>query len=147
MRKNKFRWFAVALWMIVIFAFSHQAYSGRVTEKYLGEANIPVRKAGHISEFMVLFWLVRWALLKDQRETQISTGIVRDTESINSIKGTDTRLIVFAFLISLAYAASDEWHQGFVPGRSSSLADVAWDTSGISLGAIVLLAVLKFRAR
>lgn len=132
--------------MIVIFAFSHQAYSGRVTEKYLGEANIPVRKAGHISEFMVLFWLVRWALLKDEREKQIGTGVVRDTDSSESVNGTETRVIVLAFLISIAYAASDEWHQGFVPGRSSSLADVAWDTSGILFGASVILAVLKFRA-
>lgn len=32
------------------------------------------------------------------------------------------------------YAASDEWHQTFVAGRSGELADVALDAAGVAIG-------------
>ncbi len=37
-------------------------------------------------------------------------------------------------LAGVAYAATDEWHQAFVPGRDPSLADWAADIIGIHLG-------------
>jgi VanZ family protein len=36
--------------------------------------------------------------------------------------------------LCLAFAATDEWHQHYVPGRVSSLADVGSDAIGIALG-------------
>jgi VanZ family protein len=39
-----------------------------------------------------------------------------------------------AFLIGLAYAASDEFHQHFVRGRHASPVDVAIDAVGIAFG-------------
>lgn len=59
---KRVRWLAVLVWMLVIFAFSHQPYSGRESEKVLHDYNVPVRKAGHITEYLVLFVLVRWAI-------------------------------------------------------------------------------------
>lgn len=145
---RKLRWAAVAMWMIVIFAFSHQPYSGRETEKYLGDANVPVRKAGHISEYMILYWLVRWALQKKIVQ-EIKDGGEADTVGGDLAKSSWTRIVsqptLLAFLITLAYAASDEWHQSYVPGRSASLADVTWDTSGIALGMILSLSLSRFQ--
>ena len=40
-------------------------------------------------------------------------------------------------LIVSAYAASDEWHQSFVPGRASEAADWIADTAG-AIVAVVL---------
>jgi VanZ family protein len=40
------------------------------------------------------------------------------------------RTIVLAFLITSVYGASDEFHQSFVPNRSSDVADWAADTFG-----------------
>ncbi|MDD2724281.1 MAG: VanZ family protein [Methylovulum sp.] len=48
-------------------------------------------------------------------------------------------LIVFSSL----YGASDEWHQAFVPGRTSSVLDWLADTAGAGLAALVLLGLSK----
>jgi len=111
------------VWMVVIFAFSHQAYSGRITEAYLGEtANVPVRKLGHVTEFGILsllYWKTLVYFLK--------------------VKGRELSpvlAIVFAFLGAFAYACLDEWHQAFVPGRSSSFYDVLVDSSGMLVAMI-----------
>ena len=43
------------------------------------------------------------------------------------------RLPGFAFVVAAAYAAMDEWHQSFVPGRDASLGDVSLDLVGIGV--------------
>ncbi|MEO8216022.1 MAG: VanZ family protein [Acidobacteriota bacterium] len=45
-------------------------------------------------------------------------------------------LAVWAFAV--CYAFFDEWHQSFVPGRDSSLKDIAFDTLGVSCALIFL---------
>ena len=44
-------------------------------------------------------------------------------------------------LVCLVFAASDEWHQHFVPGRVPSLEDVLADGIGIVLGVAFALAL------
>jgi VanZ family protein len=47
-----------------------------------------------------------------------------------------TRLApVWALALGWLFAASDEWHQAFVPGRAVELADWAADALGVALGA------------
>ncbi len=43
------------------------------------------------------------------------------------------RAIALALVITSLYGASDEWHQSFVPGRSSDVADWLADTLGGAL--------------
>jgi VanZ family protein len=43
-----------------------------------------------------------------------------------------------AWLAGLAYAASDELHQRFVPGRHASLLDVAIDGAGLAAGVLLI---------
>ena len=45
------------------------------------------------------------------------------------------RSLVAAVAISLAYAASDELHQSFVPGRDSDPLDIIVDAAGIAAAA------------
>jgi VanZ family protein len=45
-----------------------------------------------------------------------------------------------AFLIGLAYAATDELHQHFVRGRHASPVDVAIDAIGLAIGLLVFRA-------
>jgi VanZ family protein len=40
----------------------------------------------------------------------------------------------WAFIIAVIYGLSDEFHQSFVPGRSSDLFDVATDAAGAAFG-------------
>ena len=41
------------------------------------------------------------------------------------------RRLYWVFLISIVYAASDEWHQSFVPGRCAAITDVISDGIGV----------------
>ena len=53
------------------------------------------------------------------------------------------RAFAAAAAISILYAASDEFHQSFIPGRDSSPLDLAID----ALGVAVAVAVLSRRSR
>lgn len=59
-------------------------------------------KTAHLVEYAVLYLLVRRALPSGPK----------------------------SLLFCLAYAASDEWHQSFVPGRTPSALDVLIDGTG-----------------
>lgn len=48
------------------------------------------------------------------------------------------RALLAVFLGSL-YGVSDEWHQSFVPGRSSSVADWLADSIGVAMAVFCLL--------
>lgn len=59
---------------------------------------------------------------------------------------TPWRAVVGAMLISAAFAAADEWHQRFIPGRFPEFADWVADVCGATLGAIAY-AILFGRRR
>jgi VanZ family protein len=46
------------------------------------------------------------------------------------------RTAVLATLLATAYGVTDEYHQSFVPGRTSDPADVGKDFAGAALGAL-----------
>ena len=50
---------------------------------------------------------------------------------------TRGRAVFGAVLIAAAFAAADEWHQRFIPGRFPELADWLADVCGAILGAIL----------
>lgn len=84
-----------------------------------------VRKAAHFCEFALLAFLFNFALLYTTGKKHIPLGIV---------------------LTSL-YAASDEFHQLFVPGRSCQASDWLLDTCGGVAGAIffiVIFLIIKY---
>ena len=109
----------VIAWMAVIFAFSNQANSGELTEQVLGDMNVPIRKCAHMFEYAVLFWLTRWSAITIRRPAYIVPGML-------------------SFVICLLYAASDEWHQSFVPGRSAQMQDEAVDMAGSLIAAFLV---------
>jgi VanZ family protein len=90
----------------------------------LGNWDLILRKAAHIAEYAILFLLLWRALRQHLAREQIA--------------------LIFAALIALAYAASDEWHQTFVQGRSGKALDVGIDLTGILLA--FLLASRRLRS-
>ncbi|WP_018131218.1 VanZ family protein [Effusibacillus pohliae] len=76
-----------------------------------------IRKAAHVSEYAILTFL--WI------RTLAYTSLTR------------CKILLASACIALLYAASDEWHQTFVPGRTGHPIDVAVDSLGIAL--IVLI--------
>ena len=121
-------WLLLVAWMAVMYAFSDQPYSGKVTEELLGPFNIAVRKAAHLSEYAILFILSRRAWLE-------------------SLAGADrVRLsLLLALALSTAYAFLDEWHQAFVPGRSATISDALIDCSGVTAGWCLWLLYKRYR--
>jgi len=84
--------------------------------------NVLVRKSGHFLGFAVLGAL-SWAALAHFPQPR--------------------RLGFWAWALATLYAASDEWHQSLVPGRTGSLRDVVLDSVGAA--AAILLVTLVFR--
>ncbi len=63
------------------------------------------------------------------------------TSPSQSIRG---RAVLLALMVGTAYAASDEFHQTFVPGRTASLFDILFDALGVFLAA-TLYRFMRFR--
>jgi VanZ family protein len=52
----------------------------------------------------------------------------------------------WALSMGVAYGASDEWHQSFVPGRSPSVGDWIADAAGSAAGVLIFVWLLRSRA-
>ena len=61
--------------------------------------------------------------------------------------GATLRTAAWAWAIAVAYAATDEWHQSFVPGRTADVGDWFADAAGAMAGAGACWAWGIIRAR
>src|SRR5687767_7564624 len=91
-----------------------------VSAERLDQIVFVVRKAAHVTEYAVLSWLLARAFTKPG----------------TALGKWSRQAAVFAGLLAMAYAASDELHQVFVPNRDGKWADVALDSFGALLGVI-----------
>ncbi len=118
------RWIFLALsilWMLVIFAFSAQdgEASGTISVTVSSALHLPewlIRKGAHMAEYAVLA-----VLLSGFFSTFPSLGRRRQGAA--------------AWLFSVLYAATDEFHQMFSGGRTPAVRDVLIDGAGAALGA------------
>ena len=116
------------IWAGLIFMFSTNVFSAgntggiladllRYFFSALSDDNIQlihtlIRKLGHFSEYFILAVLILRALRQEPGEK------------------LHTRQLVFGLGLTALYAASDEFHQTFVPSRTASIADVMLDIFG-----------------
>lgn len=84
-----------------------------------------VRKAAHMSEYAILAILFGLTIREYKKEPWL----------------------LLALTATAAYAATDEFHQLFVPGRSGQLKDVLIDTAGGALGLGLLALILYLQRR
>ena len=90
----------------------------------LQSLNYPVRKLAHFSEYAVLGILALNALRQlKKRRAQVPLWLI-------------------SWMFCVFYAATDEFHQLFVPGRSCLFTDVCIDSAGALLGTALLLLAL-----
>ena len=54
--------------------------------------------------------------------------------------------LVLAWVLTVLYAVSDEYHQTFVPGRNGNALDVLIDASGAALAALALWLARRSKA-
>jgi len=140
-------WLPVLLWMVLIFTASSDTHSyehsSRLVEPILrwlfphwpparlDEAHEFCRKCAHVTEYAIFAVLVRRALC--------GGGFASPGWSWSKVGGT--------LLLVFSYASTDEFHQRFVPTRTSSVRDVFLDTAGGALGLFVLWFVGRIRKR
>ena len=142
----------IILWMDIIFGFSaatdveSQGLSDKITikvvhiihsdydnlslreqKKIFDLTSFMVRKTGHLGEYTILGILVSLFLLTFEK---IRSG--KTLRSVLKIQLLGTAMWVFV------YAISDEFHQGFVKGRSPQIMDVLIDTIGGVLGCLLV---------
>jgi VanZ family protein len=113
-------WLPVIIWAGVIFAFSATP-NLRVAQA--ADVDFVVRKAGHMFVFGVLAVLM-WRAL--------AYSAVR-------------RAMLCSWALTVAYAASDEFHQSFTAGRHPSPVDVGIDSVGALLFLLALTLWLRGR--
>jgi len=130
----------VIVWMFLIFAGSSDALSAEHTSRFLvpflrwldpslsfetiATIHFTLRKLGHFTEYFILAALL-WRALR------------------GTFNALSRRLIsAVTFLIAAAFAASDEFHQAFVPSRTSTVHDVMIDCVG-AICAVAFCALLS----
>jgi VanZ family protein len=135
----------VIFWMTVIFLMSNQPaeesshVSGSVSYRVVSTANTvlhwnlsekellvraeaiqyPVRKCAHMTEYAILAILLFFHL-----------------DSYTTLKSR-RRSWYLAWLVAVMYAATDEFHQIFIKGRSGRPIDVCIDATGALIGLFV----------
>jgi VanZ family protein len=113
-----FTWLPVVAWAALIFAVSSIPDLGTG----LGGWDLALRKAAHFAEYAVLGALLARALYNAM-----------------------AAWAWVAWLGGAVYAASDELHQHFVPGRQGSPVDVAIDAVGVAVGVLAVRLALASR--
>lgn len=141
--KNKIvSWIFVCVWMALIFYLSHQSgeesseLSSGVMQTIvtiitsvlplkidLSQFHLYIRKGAHFFAYFMLGILVINALKKNEKI------IWKD--------------LVYALMICVIYAISDEIHQVFVPGRSGEVRDVIIDSAGSLSGIMIYFFIFK----
>ena len=64
------------------------------------------------------------------------------TKQISEVTGR-WRAAMLSIVLIATFGAADEWHQGFILGRSQELADWRADTMGAALGALAVAAMRR----
>lgn len=101
--------------MLLIFSFSSQP---SLHASNNAVADFTVKKLSHFTEYLILSFLYCYSL--------------KHTTKLRKIN-----LFAYAFMFTVFYAISDEFHQGLVPGREPALRDVLIDSVGGLSGLIV----------
>lgn len=106
-------WLRFALWCGLIFYLS--SIPNLKTE--FGIWDFILRKIAHMFVYAVLFLFTHSA-------------------AAETFKLPAPRLYFYCVVFCIIYAISDEYHQGFVPGRHASPVDVLIDTAGVAAALI-----------
>ena len=125
-------WMPAIVWMAIIFLGSTDMLSAEHTSRFLvpflrwidpqislaalNAIQFGIRKLGHLTEYAILAMLL-WRALRGTLRSARNLGIAS-----------------MVFMVSAVFAASDEFHQSFIPSRTASSRDVMIDICGTLVG-------------
>lgn len=158
MRKYLY-WILPLLWMGVIFYSSAQPYEDQDIKPYLGKTldlsflepylgwisftyhhsevsaevlgvdgllEFFIRKCAHFGVYFILFYLFYIA-------------------SVKTFKGSFGRVITLSYILTIAYAVTDEFHQSFTANRTPYAGDVIIDGIGAVFAVLILILARKIK--
>jgi len=102
------RWLPVILWAVVIFIFSSIP---QIVVSQFFIWDFIAKKTAHVTEYAILFALV--------------------------FRATNGNWIL-SFLLTMLYATTDEFHQGFVSGRTATFYDLGFDLTGANIASYTI---------
>ncbi len=139
-----FSWTLVVIWMALIFALSHQTgeESGLLSQKIIKG----IFQTLSINASQELVTRIEGIVRSIAHGTVFFILALLTAQAFAQITARDIRNAILTFCVCILYAASDELHQAFVPGRASQLADFLIDGLGIILAIILyqLISTLRF---
>ena len=132
-------------WMIVIFAYSAKNAADSTSQSHiLGRrlGSIVVSGWNELSDEQQEEFAARWdtVIRKSAHVTEFLILAVFLMNVFLSWSVKRSRAALLSAASGVFYAASDEFHQTFVPGRAGRLSDVGIDSCGIILGILIVLA-------
>jgi VanZ family protein len=144
-------WLPPLAWMVLIFSSSSDAksyqHSSLLVEPFLHwlfphmtQAHVEaihhfIRKCAHLTEYAALALLLWRAIRHPPAAPERGAG---------GWSWPEARL---ALLMVMLYAATDEFHQSFVPARTSLVSDVLIDTGGGAAALFALWILGRWRKR
>jgi VanZ family protein len=142
---------AIIFWMMTIFGFSAQdaeasqstsdIITGKIIETFVDnyddmsaasqqelwdKISFVVRKIGHFGEYGILGGLIFLLMITFEKVRK------------------NYKWLILELVICAAYASTDEFHQGFVAGRSPMIRDVFIDTAGAFTAVVISLCIWHF---
>jgi VanZ family protein len=135
-------WWPALVWAILISIFSTGAFTTENTSRViipvlhwllphtssetLSLIHHVIRKCGHFTEYFILSLLLLRAIRAGRRDFGL-------------------RLALIVILVVAGYAALDEFHQSFVPGRGAAVSDVLLDTTGGAAAQLLVALLVLWR--
>ena len=135
----------VIFWMAFIFWMSTETFSSqntislvervlrilfsKISSQEVGLMHEFIRKSGHVIEYFILGLLLFRAFRG------------------RSIAFWSWRWSLFAVILVVLWATSDEFHQSFVPTRTASVVDLLLDTAGGAFAQLVSILWYRYRKK
>ena len=132
-------WLPVLIWLCVIFVGSTDVLSAEQTSRFvepflrwlkpdissetLAQIHFFARKLGHIFEYALLA-IFLWRALRSGANLRVKISI----------------LVIVVWFVCAIFAATDEFHQSFIPSRTASPNDVVIDIFGVVIGLTICMA-------
>lgn len=133
-----------------IFVPGFDEWSAEKQQAFAEKIDHPVRKTAHATEYAILGLLAAGVCIpevmgrRDEKTMSEEVGCSRTTKSEYA---KIRRELLIPWGIAALYAATDEFHQLFVPGRSGQFSDVILDSAGALAGLLILALVRKIIGR
>ncbi|MCA1596301.1 MAG: VanZ family protein [Chloroflexi bacterium] len=133
------RWWALALlWPLSIFVTSCYYIN---SPEFVHFVRGLVGSGWFGARFAAFWFSCGLFVVKGWHFTEYAVLCVLATRLLQRSRGWSVpRTLPWSVLFCVAFAASDEWHQTFVPGRDGCFRDVCIDSAGVLLSAWILSA-------